>query len=260
VHDGRGPASSTSALDAVVGDVDDPVLDDPVLDDPVAQSLLGRHRHLARRVGGALSYLPEVATFSAVLDAGAGSGWSDLARLLGPGELADLFTAGVTPPADWSPVFGLAGVQLVGPAVLPVAAGPAVVELGQADVPAMLELAERTRPGPFWPRTIELGTYLGVRERGELVAMAGTRLRPPGWTEISAVCTAPHARGRGYAAGLVCAVAQRITDRGERPFLHAVAGNVGAIALYERLGFTVRRQVHFAGYRVPAPDRADLPG
>jgi predicted GNAT family acetyltransferase len=127
-----------------------------------------------------------------------------------------------------------------------------VDELGSADVPDMLQLAELTRPGPFWPQTIGLGTHVGVRESGVLVAMTGERLRPPGWTEISAVCTAPRARGRRHTSALVHALARRITERDERPFLHVAAGNAGAIGLYTRLGFTVRRRVRLHGYRVPA--------
>jgi ribosomal protein S18 acetylase RimI-like enzyme len=229
-----------------------------VLDDPVGGSLRGAHAHLARRVGRTATYQPDVATFTAVPRDPTADDWADLARLLGPGELADLFSADVTPPADWTPAFGMDGVQLVaGPGTLDGGpAGAAVGVLGDADVPDMLRLAELTRPGPFRSRTIALGTYLGIREDGELVAMAGERLRPPGWTEISAVCTAPHARGRGHASALVRALAQGIIDRGERPFLHAVAHNTGAIDLYRRLGFTVRRSVRFTGHRTPGASTA----
>ena len=106
-------------------------------------------------------------------------------------------------------------------------------------------------PGPFWARTPELGTYLGIREKGTLVAMAGERLRPPGWTEISAVCTAPEARGQGHAARLVGALAARLVGRGEGAFLPVAEANAGARALYEKLGFVTRKHVTFRGFRTP---------
>jgi predicted GNAT family acetyltransferase len=119
----------------------------------------------------------------------------------------------------------------------------------------MLDLVSRTKPGPFLPRTIELGTYLGIRDGGVLVAMAGERLHPPGWTEISAVCTDDGYRGRGLATRLVKAVAAGIRRRGETPFLHAAGTNTNAIRLYESLGFALRRQAVFRALRVPGADQ-----
>lgn len=219
------------------------------LDDPVGHSLRGRHSALARRAGNALTYQVGVATFAAVPADPDQADWDDLARLLGHGELADLFSADVEAPADWAPVFELAGFQMVLDQPLH-ASGPVEV-LDSGDVPDMTALVEATRPGPFWPRTVELGAFYGVRENGVLIAMTGERLQPSGWTEISTVCTAPQARGRGLAARVASAAAERILARGERPFLHVAASNTGAMRLYERLGFTVRRQVRFHGYRVP---------
>lgn len=231
---------------------------DEVLDHPVWTSLAGSHARLARRVGSATTYLPDVSTFCAVAPDSGADGWSDMARLLGSGGFADMFDCPIPPPSNWEPVFTVDGLQLVGPdGGLPREAprdlpdGAGIVELGEADRDAMLDLTSRTKPGPFRPRTPDMGVYLGIRHGGELVAMAGERLHPPGWTEISAVCTAPGARGRGYAAHLVRALAERISDRGDRPFLHVVHDNVGAIELYTRLGFRVRREVTFRGFRVP---------
>jgi GNAT superfamily N-acetyltransferase len=218
------------------------------VDDPVAASLRGHHAHLARRCGGAVTYQEGVATFSALTTAGA---WPDLARLLGPGGFADMFSSPAPPPPDWDPVFVLEGRQMVWRGRTRPGPAAGVARLGAADVPEMLALAERTRPGPFRPRTHELGTYLGIRENGRLVAMAGERLRPPGWTEISAVCTAPEARGRGHAAALVRTLVAHITARDEHPFLHVANTNTAAVTLYERLGFATRRPVTFRGFRTP---------
>jgi ribosomal protein S18 acetylase RimI-like enzyme len=230
--------------------------DESALDDPVGRSLSGRHAHLARRAGRAATYLTEVATFSSVSTDPDEADWANLAALLGPGAFADMFSSPAVPPSDWERVFTLEGRQMIWPGdgppgLLHAEPETGVVELDTDDVPEMLDLVARTRPGPFWPRTRELGTYLGFRVDGALVAMAGERLKPPGWTEISAVCTAPEARGRGHAAHLVGALATRIVARGERPFLHVAEANSGAIALYERVGFKTRREVTFQGFTTP---------
>jgi predicted GNAT family acetyltransferase len=119
-----------------------------------------------------------------------------------------------------------------------------IVPLTEADAPQMLALATLTKPGPFFARTHELGHFVGVRRDGELVAMAGERMKPDGFTELSGVCTAPGYRGLGYAGALSRVVAGRILASGETPFLHVYAHNTGAIALYQTLGFTLRREMH----------------
>jgi ribosomal protein S18 acetylase RimI-like enzyme len=219
------------------------------LDNPALASLTGPHAHFAERRGRVLRYPVDVSPWLALPDEPDADDWADLAALVGPGEELALPGFGGQLPAGWDVTLSLDGVQFVldGPA----APDPEAVPLGPADVPEMLDLVERTRPGPFLPRTPELGTYLGIRRGGALVAMAGERLHPPGWTEISAVCTDPDFRGEGLAGRLTLAVAHGIRTRGETPFLHTAAGNAAAIRLYESLGFRLRRGTTFLFARVP---------
>ncbi len=120
----------------------------------------------------------------------------------------------------------------------------------------MQALAEMTQPGPFHARTHELGDFVGVRENGKLIAMAGERMRVPGFTEISAVCTHPDARGRGLAAKLMRIVAAKIVARGEQLFLHVYPHNKGAISVYEKLGFRHRADVQLTVLRHRQPGEA----
>jgi predicted GNAT family acetyltransferase len=116
----------------------------------------------------------------------------------------------------------------------------------------MFDLVELTEPGPFAPRTIEMGTYLGVRDGTRLVAMAGQRVRLDGYTEISAVCTDPRHRGRGLAGALVTRLVDEIHTRGDVPILHAVSTNAVAISRYRSLGFVIRREVEVAVLVAPS--------
>jgi ribosomal protein S18 acetylase RimI-like enzyme len=220
------------------------------LDNPAWAALTGPHARFAERRGQVLRYPVDVAPFLAVPDELGGDVWHDIAALAEPGATVVIPAPPVRPPAEWEVLDRLPGVQLVDGGV-EAAEDSAAVRLGPADVPEMLDLVARTKPGPFRPRTIELGTYLGIRRRGVLVAMAGERLRMPGWTEISAVCTDPAYRGQGLGTRLVLAVAAGIRGRGDRPMLHAAAANTPAIRLYQSLGFALRRRPDFLAVRVP---------
>ena len=227
-----------------------PPAGDGVLDNPVWAALTGPHRHLARTRRGAAHYRPDVSPFAALADPADPRSWADLAELVGPGNAFAL--AGVPDlPEGWT-AGGLGrGVQLVATAVR-ADPDPEAVPLGTADVPEMLDLVRRANPGPFEPGTIEMGAYYGIRRAGRLVAMAGERLRPPGWTEISAVCTDEEHRGQGLATRLIRHTAAAIGGRGDTPFLHAAEENTGAIRLYESIGFTARRDIFFHFLQVPA--------
>ncbi|KFI06950.1 hypothetical protein JN27_15015 [Massilia sp. BSC265] len=222
------------------------------LDRPVWSALEGGHRHLA--VGGPLAkrYPREIGPFAAVAGDTLGgdrcAAWKALAALLLPGEAAMLVTLDAPPqsPAQLSgltltpldPVLQMVATRAPAPGTLPFAV------LGEADAGAMRALAGLTNPGPFAQRTHELGEFLGIREGGRLAAMTGERMRPHGAVEVSAVCVHPEHRGKAYARHLLAERTRRILAQGHQPFLHVYPSNTGAIALYESLGYVVRRQLH----------------
>lgn len=217
-----------------------------VLDNPVSSSLHGAHRHLALVDGRVARYPGDVSPFMAVPEDARPEEWTRLAALAGDDPVV-LVNPPASVPDSWTQLSALAGFQMLAPVTKEapnVAKEPWRVEqLGAVDSAEMLELASATRPGPFAARTGQLGVYLGVRHQGRLIAMAGERLQPDGWSEISAVCTNPDYRGRGLARMLMEQVAAGIQERGQRPFLHVVASNTGAIRLYEAMGYVTRRTV-----------------
>ncbi|MDR6173369.1 ribosomal protein S18 acetylase RimI-like enzyme [Nocardioides zeae] len=220
-----------------------------LLDNPAWASLTGPHAALAVGDGPARRYAPDVSPFAGLADPLDARCWDALAGLVPEGDAVVVTGPGVVAAPGWQLVEHVPGVQLV--ATRPLDPGPTgdlrrLDADDPADVAAMLDLTSRTRPGPFLPRTATLGTYLGLRAPdGTLVAMAGERLHPAGWTEISAVCTDPAWQGRGYAARLVAAVAAGVVARGERVLLHTGADNTRAIRLYEHLGFALRTTTSF---------------
>ncbi|SIR89717.1 FR47-like protein [Williamsia sterculiae] len=225
------------------------------LDNPVVAAANGPQRDLTQWQGSAVRYLPDVSPFAGFADPHAAldphaSAWADLAELIGPGSSAALPWMPDADPADvlpdgWSIGWSMPGVQMVDTLAADRMVDPHAVRLTTDDVPAMLDLVALTRPGPFLDRTIDLGRYHGVWADGTLIAMAGERMHAPGFREISAICTHPDHRGRGLAARLTATVAAGIQADGETPFLHASASNVGAVRLYERLGFRLRRRLRF---------------
>jgi ribosomal protein S18 acetylase RimI-like enzyme len=190
--------------------------------------------------GRFLRYPPDVTPFASLPAQPDDDDWRDAAAALEADEVVLLQRPRAIISDDFQILRRLAGVQMIAQEPLG-QPDEQSVKLTAADIPEMLDLAARTAPGPFGSRTIELGTYLGLRIDGDLVAMAGERMSLPGWTEISAICTAPEYRGRGLATRIARAIAAEIERRGDRPFLHVRAGNTGAIRIYEQLGFIPRQ-------------------
>ena len=216
------------------------------LDRPVWAALSTRQRGFAIGDERALRLDPAIGLFAAAADARPDS-LAALAALAPVEGLIGLVETGLPPPPPGLQIVKQAAcAQMVAERPAPPPPGFAFETLGDDDAPEMLELATLTEPGPFFVRTHELGAFIGIREGGQLIAMAGERMKPPGFAEVSGVCTRPGFRGRGYAAGLLATVANRIAVRGETPFLHAYADHAATIALYERLGFRVRTIVTYA--------------
>ncbi|HKV78904.1 MAG TPA: GNAT family N-acetyltransferase [Candidatus Sulfotelmatobacter sp.] len=221
------------------------------LENAIWKALTTRQAHFAESFDSARRFVQEVTSLCA-FDQPNHEGYASLARLAGSGGTAAVFLdQPYEPRVGWDYVVGAPLLQMVceNGLATPNSSAPEMVELGMSDSPEMLELTALTKPGPFGPRTHELGDYIGIRNGGNLVAMAGERLKVPGFTEISAVCTHPNHLGKGYAAALMTEIMRRIRARGEKAFLHVRGDNSRAIAIYERLGFHTRWQGHFAVLR-----------
>ncbi|MDN4982729.1 GNAT family N-acetyltransferase [Bradyrhizobium arachidis] len=222
--------------------------DEALLDRPIWSALTTSQKHLAEGGPRALRYPVDMTPFADMVDLSAAS-FAALGELMLPSQVVALFTPEpVDVPAGFRVVIAESGEQMIGsPADCPLRDAE-VVTLGKADVPAMTALTTLTKPGPFAARTHELGTFLGIRAGGELVAMTGERMKPGKFVEMTAVCVHPDYRGRGYAQALLAAVARRIEARGEIPFLHVFSSNTSAIALYERQGMRIRRRLHVTAF------------
>ena len=217
---------------------------DTPLDNPVWHALNGPLSRFAARhsTPDLVHFDPEVSIFSGV-DRIDEAMWQRIGELVGIDGHCGLFRDVVaSPPDGWQELYRGPCLQMVA-SRLPAPSGLEVVPLGPKDGADMLALTELTEPGPFLPRTFELGRYVGLRREGRLVAMAGERFRVPGYVEISAVCTHPDVRGQGLAAELTLNVAHAIRARGDEAFLHVLESNENAISLYQKLGFVIRRKI-----------------
>lgn len=248
-YEGRDFASRGNQGDGVspIRDIGHP------LDQPIWSALTTSQRALAEGDGRVRRYPPLMTPFADMSEL-TEENFAALAALMAPQDIAVLFTPdAVTPPASFNVVLADTGEQMVGAPVETPADGVDIIALGAADVPEMIELTALTKPGPFSTRTHELGTFLGIRADGRLVAMIGERMKPAHYTEITAVCVHPSHRGRGYGQMLLSAISRLIVARGEVPFLHVFSRNDSAIALYRRQGMEIRRRLHVTALKKQEP-------
>jgi ribosomal protein S18 acetylase RimI-like enzyme len=255
IHLTSMPASKVDApvQDAKSGPMDSArtEFDSTLLDNPIWNSLLTDHASLALGTGPARRYPAEIGPLSGTQDQSIAS-YEALRQLAGPGGVVGLFLRQPRAmPAGWTLIRGGLVDQMIWATsnnsdLIQRSPDAPLRALTIRDVPQMVALAELTEPGPFRTRTIELGNFYGIFQEDRLLAMAGQRMRVPGFIEVSAVCTHPDARGRGYARVLMSQVMRDIQVSGRTPFLHVLADNNSAIRLYQSLGFTRSRTFHLA--------------
>jgi ribosomal protein S18 acetylase RimI-like enzyme len=215
-----------------------------LLDNPVWYALTTEQAYLAEGNSLAKRFPRDVAPFAAMRNQSAAE-YQALEEVLSGDAAALALDSPPALPSAWTMQHSGEMYQMIFEGAPPAEPKQVFRQLTEADVPEMLALTKLTEPGPFLPRTIQLGSYFGVHEHGRLVAMAGERLRITGFHEVSAVCTHPDYRGRGYGNALMSLVMSRIIGRGETPFLHVRTENA-AIRMYEKLGFTVRARLYLA--------------
>lgn len=201
------------------------------------QTLSGPHAHWAEGTERARRYAKGFTPLLGFADE-AHPDFEAIAPFCAPGEAFYTDAWAGPAPAGWRIEFEATMFKMIWEAPSPeVDEAPEAIPMGPEHVAQAVELAALTKPGPFGPRTLEMGEYFGCFEGERLVAMAGERLHAGSWREISGVCTHPDFQGRGYARRLMTKLLRREMARGEQPFLHVASANVGARHLYARMGF-----------------------
>jgi GNAT superfamily N-acetyltransferase len=213
-----------------------------LLDNIFWHTLTGPHAKYASGTGDARRYARGFSPLIGFADR-AKPNFAALAPFCEPGEqfYCDGWAGGV--PAGWRIDAEVMLCRMLWDGVTPASdEAPEAVPLRPEHAQQALDLTTLTRPGPFGPRTIELGEYFGVFDGERLVAMAGERMHAAGLREISGVCTHPDYQGRGLARRLVAKLVRRQLQRNETPFLHVMRDNAAARGLYERMGFRNYRE------------------
>lgn len=214
------------------------------MDNPIYNALNSAHGIYAKGTANVKYYQEDIAVFAG-LKANSPADFEELHALATDASTFVVFSpVALAIPTSWKLLTHIDMFQFVYDSKdVPAGVDSDFTNLDQTHVTEMMALVELTQPGPFRERTIELSNYTGVINEGKLVAMAGHRFNPTPYIEISAVCTHPDHLGKGYAYMLIREQIKRILAKGETPFLHVRNDNVGAIKLYEKLGFHIRSEM-----------------
>lgn len=218
---------------------------DDLLKNPIKSALINDQKRFSLSKGKAYRYCADIAPFAA-LDVITIEALSNLAELMIEEEKVLLFTEEQIPKTNiFDIVLTAGGIQMLVtkdiPYIEPIVS---FIPLTEADIPEILELIKLTKPGPFVSRTLDMGKYIGIRNNGQLIAMAGERMQFSPYVEISAVCVHPDFRGCRYAQLLVEELMRQCKINDKIPLLHAFSSNQTAINLYHKMGFTINRQFY----------------
>jgi len=220
--------------------------DEQILTNPIWSALVSDNAALGTGNDQVMIFDADVAPFAG-LASDTPENFQTLYELVEEGRTVVLFSP--KQELDTSPfehVLKVSGYQMVFEAELPdLDPESNVIRLDENNIPGMLALTQVAQPGPFTERTIAFGGYFGIFQEGVLVAMAGQRLKSPGFVEISAVCSHPDHSGKGYARKVVNAVLRDIVDSGDTAYLHVRSDNTRAVELYKSMGFAIRRDMNF---------------
>jgi GNAT superfamily N-acetyltransferase len=218
------------------------------LDNPILAALTSKHKKLAIKKNNVYMYKPGTFIMVGTPEISEKT-VNDLCELVPKGGFAGFMGFKPNMEPYFEQRFGVQAYQMVSETV-PSFSEINYVELGMNDAEEMIKLVEMSNPGgPFSPGLFQLGKYIGVKEDGMLIAMAGERVKFDGHTEIALVCTHPDYRRKGYAASLTGILMKEIIERDEKPFLHVMTHNMGAIKLYEKIGYKIRTEYPITSYQ-----------
>lgn len=211
------------------------------LDNPIWHALATKQACFGKQTRLASLYDPDISPFAAVSEPSR-EAMADMCILIPDDGYVLMQSLWVLPPHEHLLIEEIGIVHQMISVDAPASSADSEVKmLGPADAGDILKLISSAKPGPFSRRTLEMGNYFGVFDRGRLVAMAGERMRLNGYVEISAICVEDAFRGRGLAQRLINFLRREILRRGDVPFLHVLSENHSAISLYQRLGFETRQ-------------------
>ncbi|WP_295711383.1 GNAT family N-acetyltransferase [Mucilaginibacter sp.] len=215
---------------------------DHPLNNPAWNALTSGNKNLSTGTNLVKYFIKDVSPFAGMAE-NTPENFDTLYNLLPPSTTVAVFSPEeMEIPQPWKTIQQMRVLQMVYTNPAPEAITDVeLVPLRDEHIPAMLALTKLTNPGPFFNRTIDFGNYYGIFNDQQLIAMAGRRLQPSPYMEVSAVCNHPDHLGKGYASQLIQHQVRLIKAEDCTPFLHVLHNNVNAIKLYEKLGFVTRR-------------------